>query len=282
MNGDPADSHFFAGEIVGNCVLMKNLRTRVHAEVWYCLDRAEKRPAVLKLIRKDHPRAEIFPRLAELLLNSDCPQLIRLLAFFPVGDFHAAEFEYAAGGTVAARLKKLGRLPLGEAVFVMRETLTALAELHGRGIIHRDVKSGNLWIDSDGGVRLGDFSIAGMKDRPKTGSAVFGTPSVMSPEQTKNTLTVDFRTDFFSLAATVYELLTGTPRFPHGDFLSALKTIPESDPEEMRGKLDPYSPSSLTELLIRMSAVRPAERPQDAQGILEELDRMRLPAVRLR
>jgi len=282
MNEQQSESHFFSGEIIGSCVLLKNLRVRAHAEVWYCIDRTAGRPAVLKLIRRDHRRADIFPHLAEVLLQMDCPQLIRLLAFFPAGEYHAAEFEYAACGTVASRLKRLGQLPLGEAVFVLRESLTALGALHDHGIIHRDVKSGNLWIDSEGGVRLGDFSIAGMKKHREPSPAVFGTPSVMSPEQTKNTAGVDFRSDFFSLASTVYELLTGQPRFPHGDFLTARKMIPESDPESMGKKLAQYAPDDLIGLLIRMSAIRPADRPRDARSILEELKQMRLPAVQLR
>ena len=281
MSRSPSDSRFFAGEIIGSCVLIKNLRVRTHSEVWYGYDRVLKCPAVLKLIRKDHRRAAFFPALADILLRIECPQLIRLFAFFPAGEYDVAEFEYAGGGTLAGRLKKCGRLTLGETVFVLREVLTALAALHSRGIVHRDVKPGNIWLASDGTIRLGDFGIARLKSYRENGPQIFGTPSAMSPEQAVDTTEADERSDFFSLSSTVYEMLTGRPRFPRGEITETLKKIRQSQSRSLREELAEHSTADLIFLLEQMAENDVGNRPKNAEAILAELDGMRLPCSRL-
>ena len=209
MNRTAPDSHFFPGEILDDRVLRKLLRVREDREVWRVFDRRRRGPAVLKLIRKDHPRAEIFPALAQTLLHTDTPRLVKVLDFQDIGDYFAVETEFVSGGTLRGKLAGQGRFPLARVVFLMREILLALSILHRRGIIHRDIKPGNILLTADGTVKLGDFGIARLKPCPENGPRIFGTPSAMSPEQAFDTTRTDERSDFFSLSSTVYELLTG-------------------------------------------------------------------------
>ena len=282
MKEPPPDSVFFPGEIVGECVLQKVLRTRERCEVWVAFDRGRQCHVVMKFIRRDHPRAAALPALAEFLTQSACRSLVRLWATPAVDGWFAAEMEYLSGGSLSRRLQRMRRLPLGETVFVMREVLTALAELHRNGIVHRDLKPGNLWLSEAGEVRVGDLDIARVKTVPESGPAVFGTPSAMSPEQTVDTTAVDHRSDFFSLASLVFELLTGRPRFPRAGLLETAPLIRAGRPAEMMRELEEFAPPGLSRLLGWMAAGSRMERPADAETILAELAQLRLPCDPLR
>ena len=158
-----ADSVFFPGEIIGHCVLQRVLRIRTMREVWLAFDRERQCRAVLKFISGAHPRLEVLRELARFLADSSCPQLIRVLDVRTANGWLDIEIEYAADGSLSARLKAEKRLSLGQSVFVMREILTALAELHRHDIVHRDLKPGNVWITDRGDIRVGDLGIARLK-----------------------------------------------------------------------------------------------------------------------
>ncbi|MCI5778560.1 MAG: serine/threonine protein kinase [Lentisphaeria bacterium] len=279
MNRTAPDSHFFPGEILDDRILRKLLRVRQNREVWRVFDRRRRGPAVLKLIRKDHPRAEIFPALARILLQTESPRLVRVLDFREIGDYFVVETEFVPGGTLRGVLAKQGRLPLARTVFLMREILLALRELHRRGIVHRDIKPGNILLTADGAVKLGDFGIARLKRFPENGPQIFGTPSAMSPEQAFDTTSADERSDFFSLSSTVYELLTGRPRFPRGTFTATLKLIRDSHPDRFPEELAEYATADLISLLEAMAANNPADRPKSAESILAALNGMNLPGA---
>ena len=277
MKATGPDSVFFPGEIVGDCVLQTVLRIRERREVWAAFDRKRQCRAVMKFIRRDHPRAAALPQLAEFLAHTACRRLVRLWAVPEVVGWFAAEMEYLSGGSLSRRLKRMHRLTLGQAVWVMRETLTALAELHRNGIVHRDLKPGNIWFSAAGELRVGDLEIAKTTSVPEVGPAVFGTPSAMSPEQTIDTTAVDARSDFFSLASLVCESLTGRPRFPRAGLVETARLIRAGRPEEMMRDLREFAPPDLSRLLGWMAAAHRMERPSDAATILNELERFRLP-----
>ncbi len=279
MSENSLSSHFFSGEIIADCVLRKLLRIRERSEVWFAYDRRRKIPVVLKFFRKDHRGTEILPDLSSFLRHSECPQLIRLLDFQKAGNYFIVKLEYAAGGTLAKRLAEQSRFTLAQTVFLLREILSALEVLHRHGIIHRDIKPGNILITDEGMVKLSDFSIARLKSHPEKGPQIFGTPSAMSPEQTLDSTKVDERSDFFSLASTICEVLTGKPRFPHGEFVETLKIIRESTPARFQEELREYATGDLIDLLERMAENDPADRPESAEIILAELDRMHLPSA---
>lgn len=281
MSENSPGSHFFTGEIAGNCVLQKLLRVRERCEIWRAFDRKRECPAVLKFLHRDHRRAEIFPDLADFLMHSGSPGVVRLLDFFPLGDYFAAESEYVSGGSLRSRLGKQGRFSLAQAVYILRDLLLALKAVHGHGIIHRDIKPGNILLTSDGALKLGDFGIARLKSHPEKGPQIFGTPTAMSPEQTVDATKADERSDFFSLSSTIYEVLTGRPRFPRGEFVAVLKSVRASQPRRLREDLAEYATGDLISLLERMAANDPADRPENAGSILAELDRMRLPCQKL-
>ena len=281
MTDQKPESRFFSGEIVNNCVLRKPLRIRGDREVWRVFDRRRNCPAVMKFIGRTAPRRETLPILADILLRSECPQLVRVLDVGEADGYFTVELEYSDGGTLGQWIARHGRLPLAPSVRIMRETLLALAELHRHGIVHRDVKPGNLLLSSDGTVKLGDLGIARLMSRAEKGPQIFGTPSAMSPEQTTDATRVDGRSDLFSLSSVVYEMLTGRPRFPRGGGDPTLREIRESRPDSFRAELAEYATRDLIRLLEHLAANDPAARPESAESVLAELDAMKLPTAAL-
>lgn len=283
MTENGSGSAFFSGEIVCGSVLQQLLRLRENSrEVWLAYDTGLKTHVILKFIREDNRGAEHLPELADFLMRTKCPSLIHVLeAPQKVAGFIVEKQEYAVGGSLSSRLKRTGRLALAQTVYVMREVLAALVVLHENGIVHRDIKPGNILIASDGGIKVGDFGIARLVRFPEKGPDVFGTPSAMSPEQTLDTTKVDFRTDFFSLASVVYELLTGRPRFPHGDLLETGALVRKSRPETLIRDLQEFATVDLSHLLGWMAEPDLESRPGSADVIMNELDKFRLPCVSL-
>src|SRR4051812_38980741 len=163
---------------------------------------------------------------------------------------------YMTGGSLADRLSRAsgGRLEPAEAIRAGREIALALAHAHMHGIVHRDVKPDNVWLDGDGEAALGDFGIA-LADGETTGGS-HGTPLYAAPEQARGE-EVTARSDLYALGATLFELLHGRP--PRE--ASALEGVPEP----------------LERLVRALLAERPEDRPGAAADVAATLERMIAP-----
>ena len=281
MTSPAPGTHFFSGELLGHRVLLRLLRVNDRGEVWYGFNRRTEEVAVFKLIRTEKHRVPRLTALADFLQKTSCRQLIRVRDFTLLDGFFLAEMEYAAGGSLRTALKHARRFSPGQAVFVMREVLTALEELHRNGIVHRDIKPGNILLTAEGEIRLGDFGIARVTGFPEKSPAVFGTPGSISPEQAVDSTGIDGRSDLFSLASMIYALLTGHPRFPGNSLAETGKLILAGKPAQMAEELRPFAPGDMIGLLCRMSEPSPDDRPADAGEVLRALDRMNLFGERL-
>ncbi len=271
------ESFLFAGEIIGGCRLAAPLRLHSESETWFAVRDTVPRLAAVKVLRPDSPGTHRFLAAAGILHEIECPSLVRVLeSGVSGGGFPFAVTEYAEGGSLAGMLSWCGMLTLPETVSVMRQVLNALAALHGRGIVHRDVKPGNIWFDSFGNALLGDLGIARIPGVPEPGPGVFGTASYMSPEQAVNSSKVDSRSDFFSLASVVFECLTGKRRFPAENFTDVLKSI-ISCKRHPEPELAGYATLKFASLLGKMMERSASLRPRSAELILKEMDVMSLP-----
>src|SRR4051812_45789976 len=175
--------------------------------------------------------------------------------------------EYLEGQSLEARLRRERRLPAGEVVRVGREIAEGLAAAHGRGLVHRDVKPANVWLEAGRGrVKLLDFGLAragedaGVLSSP---GAVIGTPGYMAPEQARGEK-VDFRCDLFGLGCVLYRLGTGVPPFKGPDAVSTLLAVCSHAPPPPQ-TLNPELPPSLCDLIMRLLAKRPEDRPASAR-----------------
>jgi serine/threonine-protein kinase len=180
--------------------------------------------------------------------------------------------ELLVGETLDERAERRGaKLPLAEVVAAADQVLDVLAAAHVKGIIHRDIKPGNLFITRDGAVKVLDFGIARLLENQgatatMTGAAM-GTPAFMPPEQSLAEWDkVDGRTDIWALGATMFTLLTG--RFVHeAESVTALLVAISSRPVQPIASVLPGIPKEIAAVIDRSLAQRPQDRWPDARAM---------------
>lgn len=217
-----------------------------------------------------------FEREARALSALSHPNVVGVLDSGVSGDQPYLVMELLRGQSLLERLKK-GPLPLDEAVFVMRQLLTALAFVHESGLVHRDVKPANVFLsDSKEGaaVRLLDFGLAkfaapesDQKALTQAGQ-VFGTPLYMAPEQVAGQ-EADARVDVYAAGIVFFEMLTGVPPF-RGDASDILR---QQVVEDMPLKELPEGvPSWIVEMIGKATAKTRKERYADGREMLDALE----------
>lgn len=158
---------------------------------------------------------------------------------------------------------------------MMADVADALAHAHDHGIVHRDIKPANLLLSSDGRLSVNDFGLARMLEQPgmtMTGE-LMGSPMYMSPEQiTAGRLPLDYRTDIYSLGATLYELLTLQPPFPGKQRDQVLSQVIHKDPPKPRS-INPQIPRDLETICMKAMEKDPDRRYQTAELLAKDLRR---------
>ena len=150
------------------------------------------------------------------------------------------------------------------------QVATGLAYAHERRIVHRDIKTANLFFTRDRVVKIMDFGLAKMLEEVRKGSTVIGgTPYYMAPEQATGE-GVDHRADLYAFGVTLFELLTGGVPFPDGDVTYQHRHTPAPDP---RSRV-PALPAGLAELVLQMMEKRPEDRPASAAEVGSRLQRL--------
>ncbi|MDQ6821982.1 MAG: protein kinase [Actinomycetota bacterium] len=240
-------------------------------------DRRLSRPIAVKVIKpwwsEDPDWVRRFEREAQLLARLDDPGIVRI---FDVG--HAAEGVYyvaelVEGESLAERLGR-GALAPREACEIAEQLCVALAQAHAEGIVHRDVKPGNVLISAGGRVKVGDFGLALAADASTGGSGatIVGTPSYMAPEQAEG-LRVTPATDVYSVGVVLYEMLVGSPPFTGGSPVElALRHVRDTPPP-----LPAAIPTAARSIVTRSLSKSPSERYADAGTMAEALASARVP-----
>ncbi|MEU3016924.1 serine/threonine-protein kinase [Nocardiopsis sp. NPDC007018] len=258
-------------------------------EVWRARDEVLDRPVAVKLIRPgraDPAGTEArFRREARLTARlAGHPHIVILYDFgHDSDDAHGTDSMFAVmelvrGRSLSALSKERGPLPLGHAVALVSQAAAGLGAAHAAGIVHRDVKPGNLMVvergTGDGTLKVLDFGIAAFTDADRndritrTGQVV-GTPLYMSPEQVRGDR-VDRRSDLYSLGAILFLLLTGRPPFRHPNPLTVLR-MHLTDPAPTVRALRPEVPDELARLVAVMLAKSADDRPAHAEDVRERL-----------
>ena len=220
---------------------------------------------------------ERFQQEANCLATIAHPAIVRYIAHgkTPQGE-HYLVMEWLDGETLEDRLAR-GSINLGASVRMIRRVAEALAVAHQHGVIHRDIKPANIFLPGKdvSKIKLLDFGIARRLFDPvslrltQAGSAL-GTPMYMSPEQAQGSLDVDARADVFSLGCVFFECLTGSPPFMADSTTGTLARITADETVDVDAKCVGVPPR-LTELLRRMLAKRPEERPSTMVDVLGAL-----------
>ncbi len=226
-------------------------------------------------------RRKRFMREARVAAKIQSENVVRVLDIVAPehGDTYIV-MELLEGETLAERAKRVGRLPIAEAVDYVLQAAKPLAEMHDAGIVHRDVKPSNLFLsrDKDGRerIKLIDFGVAAFRQPVGRGESsltlaetVIGTPRYMAPEQVKG-LKADARADVWALGVTLYVLLAGRAPFDALTPLAVMNQIEHTEAPplaEHRAEV----PAELARLVHRCLAKDPAARPADARALVEAL-----------
>jgi serine/threonine protein kinase len=199
-----------------------------------------------------------------------------IVTIHQVGEDRGAPFlamEFLEGESLEARLRRGGKVPVPEALRIGREIAEGLSAAHERGLIHRDIKPTNVWLEGKRArVKILDFGLvrATTDDSTLTSQgAVVGTPAYMAPEQA-NGEPVDLRSDLFSLGCVLYRMLTGLPPFKGVNAFATMTAVTTHTPRPPRD-VDPAIPPALSDLVMRLLAKNPAERPASAQEVADVL-----------
>jgi TolB-like protein/tRNA A-37 threonylcarbamoyl transferase component Bud32 len=180
--------------------------------------------------------------------------------------------EYVSGEDLRSFIRRARRLDTGTAISITKQICEGLSEAHRLGVVHRDLKPGNIMIDQEGNAKIMDFGIArSLKGKGITGAGVMiGTPEYMSPEQVEGK-EADERSDLYALGVILYEMVTGRVPFEGDTPLSiAVKHKSEipKDPRELNAQL----PEDLSRLILRCLEKDKEKRFQSAAAVAAELE----------
>lgn len=202
-----------------------------------------------------------------------------IIQIYQVGEDNGVPFiamPFLRGESLADRLEREGRLPQAEVVRIGKEIAAGLAAAHARGLIHRDIKPDNIWLqEGEDRVRIVDFGLvrSSQEDAGLTHTGmVLGTPRYMAPEQARGE-TVDHRCDLFSLGSVLYRLASGRLPFSGSNLTATLIAVAQQDPQpiaEQSVELD----AELSDLIMNLLAKSPADRPQSADEVQDRLHQL--------
>jgi beta-lactam-binding protein with PASTA domain/tRNA A-37 threonylcarbamoyl transferase component Bud32 len=222
----------------------------------------------------DHQFVARFRREAQAAAALNHPNIVSVYDTGDQGDVHYIVMEYVEGRTIRDVLRQEGPILSDRAAEIGQAVCRALAAAHQAGLVHRDIKPGNVMLTRDGEVKVMDFGIA----RTSTGdtltqtAAVLGTASYLSPEQAQGSA-VDARSDIYSLGCVLYEMVTGRPPFTGDSPVSiAYKHVREDAVPPSR--VNPDVPGSFDAVVLKSLAKNPQNRYQTADELREDLERV--------
>jgi beta-lactam-binding protein with PASTA domain len=250
------------------------------ADVFLAKDLQLNRPVAVKVLFPEYANdgafVERFRREAQAAASLSHPNIVGIYDWGQQGSTYFIVMEYVQGRTLADILKSEGPMPAGRAAEVADDVAAALAHAHASGVIHRDIKPGNILMGANGAVKVADFGIARALNAPveqglTQAGAVMGTAAYFSPEQARGDV-LDARSDLYSLGIVMYEMAAGRPPFS-GDTPVAVAYQQVHDRPTPLVEVRPEIPRGYDAVTMRLLAKRPDERYRDAGQLRGDLRR---------
>jgi tetratricopeptide (TPR) repeat protein len=218
---------------------------------------------------KDHPTAvQLFLREARSAAALNHQNIVTLFDAGETDDNYFITMELLEGFPLDAVLKKRGKLSAKDALRLIQQTATGLQYAHDQRIVHRDIKTSNLFFTKDRVVKIMDFGLAKMLEEVRRAATVIGgTPYYMAPEQASGG-DLDHRADLYALGVTLFELLAGSVPFTDGDVTYHHRHTPPPDVRERA----PEVPEALAQLIADLLEKEPDARPATTGEVVTRMD----------
>ncbi len=228
---------------------------------------------VLPIEKSTAESRESFLREIRLQAGLDCPYLVRAFDAGHDGNVHYLVTEYVPGTDLRRLVRQQGPLSMAQAAGVIRDAALGLQYAHQLGLIHRDVKPGNILVTPAGRAKVSDVGLAtwsaGLHDDPRAGKVV-GTADYLSPEQIRSPQAIGAASDIYSLGCSLYYAITGKVPYPGGDARSKCRRHLEETPWHPR-RFAPDLAEEFVELLAEMMEKDPQRRLASAAMVAERL-----------
>ena len=235
------------------------------------LDRTVAVKVLAPHLARDASLVRRFDEEARALARVQHPNVMRVFSVGQDGGLRYYAMEFVAGQTLRASMEAQGPMTLAHSMAVFQQLLDAVGAIHSAGIIHRDIKPGNIMLDPSGRAVLMDFGLAKTYDRESftTLGSILGTPEYMAPEQAQGGK-VDARADVYALGSVLFEMLTGRPPYEGKDPITIIrKKI--SDPVPSVRAFRPDLPACAGEIFARLLARDSAERYAHVSELAQDL-----------
>jgi hypothetical protein len=275
----PDEAFHLTGDRLGKFMILAELGRGSMGVVYEAFQEDLKRKVALKIlpanITLDAKQVRRFHREAESVARLRHDNVIQIYEVGQIDSTHYFAMELVEGRPLDPEQMR-DREGVLRAARIARDAARGLAHAHEKGVIHRDVKPGNLLVDRAGHVVVTDFGLARLTDSASLTStdAIVGTPKYMSPEQilAHARKPVDGRADIYSLGATLYHLVAGRPPFDAPTVQGFIKAILEERPPSPR-RFNRQIPFDLATIILRCLEKDPADRYASATDLADDIDR---------
>jgi eukaryotic-like serine/threonine-protein kinase len=265
---------------LGNYRVLRLLGQGGMGYVFQAEDDILRRPVALKVMKPQfHPdddACDRFLREARLMASIKHDHVVMVFQVGKQGRTPYLAMELLQGKPLDEWMKQGPKIGVPAVLRLGRQIAAGLAVIHGHGLIHRDIKPANIWLESPKSrVKILDFGLARLAEddtRLTLSGMIVGTPSYMSPEQARGE-PLDARSDLFSLGCLLYELCSGLRPFHASTTMAVLTALATKAPRPVH-ELRLNAPKELSDLVMRLLAKAPAERPASAEEVAAELQRI--------
>ncbi|MDR2897543.1 MAG: serine/threonine protein kinase, partial [Spirochaetaceae bacterium] len=235
-----------------------------------------RRQVVIKklTIRGNSAVKERFKREAQILLDMNNEHIVHMYDYFTEGSYHYIVLEFVDGMSLDVLLKKKKTFSNEMALLILHDACLGLKYAHDHGVVHRDIKPGNILISKKGEIKLADFGIAASDAEDESGltqaGMTLGTPAYMPPEQFADSKSVDKRADIYALGIMLYEMVTGGKPYPGTFSPETITTIQKgkyTPPEKINTSISP----TVCRLIRKMIRPDPKKRFQSTESIIRAI-----------
>ncbi len=269
--------------VIDNYLILEKIGQGGMGQVFKARHRRMDRVVAVKVLpaslMKDASTIARFEREVRAAARITHPNIVTAFDAGQDGKVHFLVMEYVEGKDLSVLVKKNGPFPLNQAIGLITQAARGLAAAHAAGIVHRDIKPGNLLLDKSGAVKILDMGLArmqgegaGQAELTSTGT-IMGTVDYMAPEQAINTKTADARADIYSLGCSLFYLLTGKATYA-GDTLMSKLLAHRDHPIPAIREVCVDVPDDVDAVFCRMVAKRVDDRYQTMNEVIGDLERL--------